>query len=250
MWKIERAARLIERNLAGRLGGYDRKTRDATRGHCRAAARALRDLKRQIALPTPGSWDEVEAALGHAFTRLVNGDLGDMKTSEVPPQDRQPVSPWSRAAAFGRALLAAATPLATVLLLQPTLRLAPDHYYWAKLITTGWAVVYLLIFIDPALREKIKVFRDLVLLALGGGRGESNGQPPNKGFLAKGTYSKQLSCTPGAPIDWTATAMPSGELAFQKGYAEAATQASGFDTDYGQNVTVSDTTVVRLTKVK
>jgi hypothetical protein len=72
----------------------------------------------------------------------------------------------------------------------------------------------------------------------------------NKGFIAKGTYSKQVPCTPDGPVAWTVTVAPSGDVAFKKGDAQATSQASGFDTDYGKNVTVSDITVVTLTKSK
>lgn len=72
----------------------------------------------------------------------------------------------------------------------------------------------------------------------------------NKGLIARGSYSKQVSCTPGAPVAWTATAAPAGNVAFQKGRAEAASFASGSDTDYGRTVTVSDITTVQLTKTR
>ena len=70
------------------------------------------------------------------------------------------------------------------------------------------------------------------------------------GSLARGSYSKQVSCTPGTPVAWTATTTPVTLVAFQKGRAEADTFASGSDDDYGKTVTVSDITTVKLTKTK
>jgi hypothetical protein len=72
----------------------------------------------------------------------------------------------------------------------------------------------------------------------------------NKGLIARGAYSEQVPCTPDGPVAWTVTVAPSGDVAFRKGDAQATSQASGYDSDYGKNVTVSDTTVVTLTRQK
>lgn len=180
---LEQAARSIERDLVTVLHGYDQHTREVTTQHFRAAARAIRILKQDIAMPTTGSWDRVEAELSHAFTALANGDLGDLRTAEEPSEERHPVSRWSRTIAAARTLLVAAAPLATVIALQPVLELAADHYHWAKIATAGWAAVYLLISIDPTLREKIEVVSDLVSLARGEHRPEQREQGRVRGEL-------------------------------------------------------------------
>lgn len=64
--------------------------------------------------------------------------------------------------------------------------------------------------------------------------------------LVRGSYSKQVACTPGAPVAWSATAVPNGTSPFRNGKAEATTQARGYDGDYGGYVTANDTTVVKL----
>jgi hypothetical protein len=68
--------------------------------------------------------------------------------------------------------------------------------------------------------------------------------------LVRGSYSRQVACVPGAPVTWSATAVPTGSSPFRNGKAEATTQASGYDTDYGNNATASDTTVVTLSNSK
>jgi len=179
---IEQAAALIERELATALGGYDPQTRQVTAAHCRGAARALRDLKRDVAMPSAGSWERVEAELVHAFTALADGDLGELRTAEEPPREQLPRSRWSRTAAALRAVLVAAVPVATVVALQPVLDLAKEHYHWAKVGAAGWALVYLLISVDPTMREKFEVVSDLVSLARGEPRrdqAESPAQTPS-----------------------------------------------------------------------
>jgi hypothetical protein len=71
-----------------------------------------------------------------------------------------------------------------------------------------------------------------------------------KQVLIRGSFSTQVACMPGAPIPWTGTAVPTGTTPFQKGDAEVKTQASGYDSQYGTYVTVSDTTTVTLSKIK
>ncbi|MGH3378297.1 MAG: hypothetical protein ACRDP6_26600 [Actinoallomurus sp.] len=66
--------------------------------------------------------------------------------------------------------------------------------------------------------------------------------------LVRGTYSKQVDCVPGAPVAWSAVATPTGDSPFRKGKAEATTQANGYDADYNDYATTSDTTVVTLSK--
>ncbi|MEV6647023.1 hypothetical protein [Amycolatopsis sp. NPDC051371] len=66
--------------------------------------------------------------------------------------------------------------------------------------------------------------------------------------IIRGNYSTQVACTPGAPVSWTATAVPAGTTPFQKGKAEVVTQATALDPVYNTNVSVDDTSVVTLTK--
>jgi hypothetical protein len=77
----------------------------------------------------------------------------------------------------------AAVPLGAVIGLQPVLELAAGQYHWAKIVTAGWAVVCLLMSVDPAIREKLEMVRDLISLARGEqgrGRGDSAPQGPTK----------------------------------------------------------------------
>jgi hypothetical protein len=49
-------------------------------------------------------------------------------------------------------------------------------------------------------------------------------------------------------VAWTATAVPTGSVPFQKGDAEVQAQASSVDPDYGQTVTANQTAEVKLGK--
>ncbi|WP_329334106.1 hypothetical protein OG866_12020 [Streptomyces sp. NBC_00663] len=64
--------------------------------------------------------------------------------------------------------------------------------------------------------------------------------------LIRGSFSTSVSCTPGAPVAWTATAVPTGDVPFQRGDVEVETRATATDPDYAQPVTVSETVAVHL----
>lgn len=66
--------------------------------------------------------------------------------------------------------------------------------------------------------------------------------------LIRGSYTTSVSCVPGAPVAWTATATPTGSVPFQRGDVEVEARATATDPDYDKPVTVTETTAVRLTR--
>ncbi|GGR67635.1 hypothetical protein GCM10010269_03040 [Streptomyces humidus] len=64
--------------------------------------------------------------------------------------------------------------------------------------------------------------------------------------LIRGSFTAPVSCTPGAPTAWTATAVPTGDTPFQRGDVEVEARATATDPDYGQPVTAAETVAVRL----
>ena len=64
--------------------------------------------------------------------------------------------------------------------------------------------------------------------------------------LIRGSFATSVSCTPGAPAAWTATAVPTGDVPFQRGDVEVEGRATATDPDYARPVTVSETVAVRL----
>jgi hypothetical protein len=64
--------------------------------------------------------------------------------------------------------------------------------------------------------------------------------------VVRGAFSTQVSCTPGDPVPWTATADPDGSTPFRSGDVDVDAKATGQDDDYGGFVSAVDTAVVRL----
>lgn len=71
-----------------------------------------------------------------------------------------------------------------------------------------------------------------------------------KSTIVRGTFSTQVDCTPDSAAAWTGTAVPTGTTPFEKGYAQVDAQASGYDSNYYQTVTVTTSATVQLDKLK
>lgn len=66
--------------------------------------------------------------------------------------------------------------------------------------------------------------------------------------IVRGGSFVSFSCTPGTPVPWQLTIVPSNVTPFQKGDAELSSQASAQDPNFGNTVTVSSTDIVTLRK--
>jgi hypothetical protein len=56
-------------------------------------------------------------------------------------------------------------PVAGIFALRPVLGLDGDGYRVALLVSLGWALLYLVLTLDPGVRDKLDVFRSLFSLA-------------------------------------------------------------------------------------
>jgi hypothetical protein len=124
-------------------------------------AEAIRHMQRQVIAPVPGGRGKVEALLVHEIRCLVTGDLGALAWREPPPPPPRRTTLRRQAVSAARAIVVAALPLAAVLGAQPFLHASPSLFDWARIATAIWALLYVLLSIDPAMREKIGAARDL-----------------------------------------------------------------------------------------
>ncbi len=154
--RLENAAVVVERRLPGSFSLTDEATRRWAVTRAKGAAAALRRMKRHLAAPVEGSWDQFAAGLRHEVVALTTGDLGNLRWSAPPSPSTVRRSWWRTAAALFTTLGLAVAPLLAVLAVQPLLRLDEPTLRWAKVVGLGWTVLYLLIAADPKLREKIE----------------------------------------------------------------------------------------------
>jgi tetratricopeptide (TPR) repeat protein len=155
MSKLDRAARLLEQDLPKSLHPTDQATTAWSDERSRAAAAAIRELKRLIAAPAGGSWARLEAELHHAVVMVAIGDFGRLRTARPPSPTMVRRTRMQTALTVVKTAALAVVPLVAALALQPWLNLDAKSAQWARLFGFGWAVLYVLFAADPSLRDKI-----------------------------------------------------------------------------------------------
>ncbi|MEB8344243.1 hypothetical protein [Streptomyces endophyticus] len=68
------------------------------------------------------------------------------------------------------------------------------------------------------------------------------------GVTTRGTYRTKVGCVPGGPTAWTASAVPSGSVPFQRGDATVIASSTGKDPFYGHTITAGYSGPLQLTK--
>jgi hypothetical protein len=152
---LESAARWLTRDLfppvtLSFLGSGDWLTRRAA-----GWAEALRHAQRQLVASAPGGRTKLEAFLIHEVRCLANCDLGALSWRDPPPPLPQRAVVKRRAISVVRTILVAGLPVAVVLTAQQFLHVNQGLFDWARITTGIWALLYVLLTIDPAIRDKI-----------------------------------------------------------------------------------------------
>jgi hypothetical protein len=153
---LEFAARWLTRDLflsgtISFLGSGDWLARRAA-----GWAEALRHMQRQLVASVPDGEAKLEAFLIDEIRCLANCDLGALSWREPPPPLPQRAVFRRRVISVVRTILVAGLPLAVVLTAQQFLHASPGLFDWARITTGIWALLYVLLSIDPAIRDKIE----------------------------------------------------------------------------------------------
>jgi len=162
---LEFAARRIARDLVPKfyrryLASGEQLTEQAAQW-----AEALRQMQRQMVASVPGIPAQTEAALANEIRCLATGDLGALAARALPPRP----SRRDRAVSAFRTVLEALLPLVLVLAAQPIvhgiLHHTPGPWYWFLIATIIWALLIVLLWLDPGLRDKIETISQMTGLA-------------------------------------------------------------------------------------
>jgi hypothetical protein len=159
--ELEWAARRITRDLLPLLSLSYLASGDWLRQRAAGWAEAVRHLQRQMLAPVPGSWPKLEAQLRHEIQCLATGDLGALAWRQ-PPQAPSPRDTLGRKTIeVLRTILVASLPIGAVLTGQAVLHFSSGVFRWASIATGVWALLYVIISLDPAIRDKIETARSL-----------------------------------------------------------------------------------------
>lgn len=168
--RLEQIAATVEHDLPAYFDPIDPSVNRHLRHRARCAAAGFRRLTYLVVAAPPGSWATVRHTLEGNAAALATGMLGRLATAVPPPtQPPRRRTKGKTAADIARMIFFAGLPLGVVLGARPWLAFNPTLLSWGKLISVGWALLYVMVTLDPSIREKINIFKALVSLAQGGG---------------------------------------------------------------------------------
>lgn len=162
--RLENAARCLTRDLLPHAEISYLGSKEWLERRAAGWGAAIRHIQRQVVAPVPGGQGKVEALLAHEIRCLVTGDLGALAWREPPSPASRRATLRQRAISASRAIVVAALPLAVVLAAQPFVHASSPLFNWARIATAIWALLYVLLSIDPAMGDKISAVRDLASL--------------------------------------------------------------------------------------
>jgi tetratricopeptide (TPR) repeat protein len=173
IYKIEYAARRLERDLPKIFESSDSQTDEWLRTRAAGCAEALRHLKREIIVANAETWDRLAVLLRKEIGALATGDWAGLRWISPPPKAANVRSWWRIAIVVLRTVVVMAIPLIATFTLDPVLDLAPKTFGIAKIVSVAWAILYFLLTIDPTLQKKIETVRSVI-----GTIQESRSAPP------------------------------------------------------------------------
>lgn len=160
--ELEDAATLLTKNLVPPSYLRYLSSRDWLAQRMAGWAEALYDVQRKVLAPNSGSHNEAQKVLRQEIKCLATGDLGSLPWRRPPQRPPRRVTLRRQALAAVRAFVVAALPLAVVLTTQPLVHLSSPVFNWARIAAGIWALLYVVITLDPAISDKIDTARSLV----------------------------------------------------------------------------------------
>jgi len=162
MQRIGLAANRVEKVLPQLFASGDEETDWWVSTRAKGAAAALRRANRNIATPGPDTFDQLIAFFRSEAAALASGEMAALRWVSPRPPEAIRKRWWRSALAVARAIVVMFVPLGVVLLAQPLLKFDTSFLEWAKVGSVGWAVLCLLISIDPTVKDKITMAGNLI----------------------------------------------------------------------------------------
>jgi len=159
--QLDFCARRVRKDLLPASFLKGNSTADWLRRRAVGWAEAFYQLQREIVAPVPGRQQKLESSLRHQVRCLATGDLGALAWRQPPPSPPSATT-WRRAAAVTRTILVAGLPLTVVLAGHSLVDLSEGTFRWTGILTAVWALLYIVICLDPAIQDKIETARGLV----------------------------------------------------------------------------------------
>ena len=160
---VEFAARYISRDLLPRvfLSDLPAASTDWLKKRAAGWAEALRQMQREIVVSVPGMRPMLEVELRREIQCIATGNLVELPWRQPPPSPSRRTTLVQKTIEILRTILVAVLPLGAVLVGQAVLHFNSGAFRWAIITTAVWALLNIVISLDPAVREKIDTARSL-----------------------------------------------------------------------------------------
>jgi hypothetical protein len=155
---LERAADDFEKGFVKAVGRTDDITNAWLLEEINHRAAGIREIKRDVCLPKRDTHIQIKNKLGSLISTIADGAWAELPTFDPPP-----IRPGRRRLLMGlvRQALVAFLPLG-ILAFTKVADISLDStisaYLWTGAI--GWAILGILVILDPGLRDRVAAFRD------------------------------------------------------------------------------------------
>jgi hypothetical protein len=160
-WTLEWTARRISRDLLSSPFVSDLGSYDWLKQRAAGWAEAIRHMQREMIASARGGQAQLEDKLRREVRCLATGDLGGLAWRQPAPSPSGRTRLAQKTIEILRTVLVAALPVGAVLVSQVVLHSSTGVFRWAVITTGVWALLYVIISLDPAIRDKIDTARSL-----------------------------------------------------------------------------------------
>jgi hypothetical protein len=160
MADLERVAVTIERDLPHALRSGDPDSQSTIAARARSAATTLREMKQTIALPDGTSWQDLIGRLTGLAAALARHDFGSWPPPLPEVTTPRPQRPrWRQILDSVRIALVIFIPPLVAYLLPLVVPLSGPGLAWLRFATIVWALLGILIALDPAWTDRVAKMR-------------------------------------------------------------------------------------------
>jgi hypothetical protein len=153
---LEDIALTMEKSLAPTVAATDPATREWVQHRQAGAVAAVRRMKREIISSRPGSWPRLLNILRQQIDAVATGDLARLRWVTPPALEQRRRSRIAQAMGALRVVVVACVPVIVIIAAEPFLALSPAIDSWIKIAGLIWAIISILIAVDPAVRDKLE----------------------------------------------------------------------------------------------
>jgi hypothetical protein len=158
--RLEACASVTESSLADQITWKDASTHQWMNEWCVGVGESFRHMKRYLVSPTDRGWITLDRCVRQQLHAFATENWRSARYRK--PEPRRRMSPRERVVIACKFTIGVLVPGVAYAAIAPVLGLEGNTIQRSILLSVGWALLSLLFIIDPAIKEKTAVARDMV----------------------------------------------------------------------------------------